>query len=260
MALLAFARALFVTNLKSALALRLTFLLQVTFMVLNNLTFFVFWWVLFDRVPNLRGWQLPEVQLLFGLSASAFGLGVAVFGGVRHLGRFIDEGALDSLLAQPKPTLLYALGMRSQASGFGDFLSGLGFLGMSGYLTWSNALWIVPLVLAGSLTFVAAGVVFFSLAFWLGRSESLSRQLWELLITFSLYPEPLFGGALRLLLFTLLPAGFVSYLPVRIVRDASALDALYLFVGTAAYALFAFWFFGRGLRRYSSGSRFGVFG
>ena len=54
---------------------------------------------------------------------------------------------------------------------------------------------------------MACGIVFFSLAFWLGRVDGLARQLWDLLVTFSLYPEPLFGGALRLALFTVLPAG-----------------------------------------------------
>lgn len=260
MGLLAFGRSLFLTNLKSALALRLSFLLQVVFMMLNNVFFFVFWWLLFDRVPNLAGWQIQEVQLLFGISASGFGLAVGLAGGVRHLGRFIEDGSLDPILAQPKPTLLYALGMRSQASGFGDLLSGLGFLWLSGYVTPWNLLLLVPLVLASATVVVAAGVVFFSLGFWIGRSESFGRQLWEFVITFSLYPEPLFGGPVRLLLFTLLPAGFVSYLPVRILRDATALDAFTLLVGAVAYAVFAAWFFQRGLRRYASGSRFGVFG
>jgi hypothetical protein len=45
--------------------------------------------------------------------------------------------------------------------------------------------------------------------------------LWELLITFSLYPEPLFGGMLRLVLFTFLPAGFVGYVPARLLRSPS---------------------------------------
>lgn len=260
LALLAFLWALFVTNLRSALSQRLSFWLEVGFMALNNVTFFVFWWVLFDHVPDLHGWQLPDVQLLFGLSATAFGLAVGIAGGVLHLGQFVDEGALDPLLVQPKPTLLHALGMRSRASGFGDVLSGLGFLWLSGYVDGSTAPLVVLAVLAGALTFVSGGVVFFSLAFWLGRSESLARQLWSFLLTFSLYPDPLFGGALRLLLFTLLPAGFASYLPARAVREASLLDALGACIGAAAYTLFAVWFFGRGLRRYSSGSRFGSFG
>jgi ABC-2 type transport system permease protein len=80
------------------------------------------------------------------------------------------------------------------------------------------------------------------------------------LITFSLYPEPLFGGALRLVLFTLLPAGFVGYLPARIVRAPSMANVALLAFGTAAYLVFAVQVFERGLRRYASGSRFSTFG
>ena len=108
--------------------------------------------------------------------------------------------------------------------------------------------------------FVACGVVFFSLAFWLGRVETLSRQLWEFLITFSLYPEPLFGGALRLVLFTVLPAGFVGYVPLAVVQRPSATLALVLVAAVCVYGTLAAVVFERGLRRYASGSRFGTFG
>src|SRR5689334_23719986 len=119
---LPFAWALLATNFRAAAALRGAFVMQVVFMVVNNLTFFVFWWVLMRRVPDLRGWRLGDIQVLFGVVAAGFGLTVTLAGGVRHLGRFIDEGELDTLLTQPKPVLLYALGLRSQASGCGDLL------------------------------------------------------------------------------------------------------------------------------------------
>jgi ABC-2 type transport system permease protein len=257
---LSFALALFATNLKSAVSLRGNFLLQVTFMILNNVTFFVFWWVLFERVPHLRGYGLSEMEALFGISAAGFGLVQCFFGGVRHLPRFIDDGELDSLLTQPKPTLLYALGMRSHPSGFGDFLSGLGFLWLSGYATLTNLPAVALAVAASALGFLGSGIVFFSLAFFLGRTEVLSRQLWELTITFSLYPEPLFGGVLRFLLFTLLPAGIVSYLPLRVVRAATLSDVLVMTAGALLYVFFGAFLFGRGLKRYTSGSRFGAFG
>jgi ABC-2 type transport system permease protein len=208
---LSFALALLLTSLKSAAALRGSFVLQVAFMILNNVTFFVFWWVLFDRVPQLRGYGLPEMEALFGISAAGFGIVQCLFGGVRHLPRLIEDGELDALLTQPKPTLLYALGLRSHPSGFGDFLSGLGFLWLSGYVTLPNLPAVALAITASALGFLGSGIVFFSLAFFLGRTEVLSRQLWDLTITFSLYPEPLFGGVLRFLLFTLLPAGIVSY-------------------------------------------------
>ena len=63
----------------------------------------------------------------------------------------------------------------------------------------------------------------------------MSRQLWELLITFSLYPEPLLGGALRLALFTVLPAGFVGYIPARVVQAPFLSDVVLLAGGAIAY-------------------------
>ena len=57
------------------------------------------------------------MQLLFGIVAVAVGLAVTVAGGVRHLGRLIDDGELDTLLTQPQPVLLHALGLRSQPPG-----------------------------------------------------------------------------------------------------------------------------------------------
>jgi ABC-2 type transport system permease protein len=234
--------------------------MQALFMVLNNMVFFVFWWVLFRRVPEVRGWRLADVELLFGTTATSFGLVVAVTGGVRHLGRAIEEGELDTLLAQPKPTLLYALGMRSSASGFGDVVSGIGFLVVSGHATLANAPFVGLAIVAAAVTLLASGVVFFSLPFWISRTETLSRQLWELLITFCLYPEPLFGGVLRLMLFTVLPAGFVSYLPVEVVRHPSVATIAALMAGSATYLIIAVRIFGQGLRRYASGSRFVAFG
>ena len=255
-----FTRALVATNFKATVALRGAFVMQVVFMALNNFTFFIFWWALMQRVTTLRGWQLGDIQMLFGIVAAAFGLTVTVAGGVRHLGRFIEDGDLDTLLTQPQPVLVSALGLRSQPSGFGDLVSGLIFIVWSGQISWSRLPIVVVVIAASAVIFVACGTVFFSLAFWLGRVETVATQLWELLVTFSLYPEPLFGGTLRLLLFTVLPAGFVGYLPVRILRAPSLVNVTILMFVAIGYLCLAVLIFDRGLRRYGSGSRFTTFG
>jgi len=254
-----FAGALLATNLKASLMLRGAFVVQAAFMVLNNVTYFLFWWLLMQRVPDVRGWHLADMQVLFGVVATGFGLTVTIAGGVRHLGRFISEGELDTLLAQPKPVLLHALGMRSQPSGAGDMLSGIAFIVWSGQVSWHNVPLVVLAVIASTVTFVACGVVFFALAFWIGEVEML-RRLWELTITFALYPEPLFGGVLRLLLFTALPAGIVGYLPARVIRTSSWALAAALMVAASMYLVAAIVTFDRGLKRYTSGSRFATLG
>jgi ABC-2 type transport system permease protein len=257
---LSFTRSLVTTNLKAALALRSAFVIQVVFMALNNLTFFVFWWALMGRVTTIRGWRLGDIQMLFGLVAAAFGLTITVAGGVRHLGRFIEDGDLDTLLTRPRSVLVHALGMRAQPSGFGDLISGLLFIAMSGQISWRTAPVLIIVIVASAMIFLASGVVFFSVAFWLGRVETVATQLWELLVTFSLYPEPLFGGALRLVLFTVLPAGFVGYMPIRILHAPSLTSVTLLVCVAIGYVCLAVWLFDRGLRRYASGSRFTTFG
>lgn len=259
-ALASFCLALLKTSVASAMAQRGAFIMQVALMALNNAIFFSFWIVLFSRVPRIRDYGLPDIAVLYGIVAAGVGLAVTVGGGVRLLARTIHDGELDSLLAQPKPTLLYALGRQTLASGMGDVASGLVLVGLSGAVRLTAIPVIVLAVLASAVVFIASGVLFHSLAFWFGRIETAARQLFESLITFSLYPEPLFGGAMRLLLFTLVPAGFIGYLPARLVRAPSLLLVAELLAAAATYSTIAWWVFARGLRRYSSGSRFELIG
>ena len=162
---LSFTRSLVTTNLKAALALRSAFVIQVVFMALNNLTFFVFWWALMGRVTTIRGWRLGDIQMLFGLVAEAFGLTITVAGGVRHLGRFIEDGDLDTLLTRPRSVLVHTLGMRAQPSGFGDLISGLIFIAMSGQISWRAAPVLIVVIVPSATIFLACGAVFFSHAF-----------------------------------------------------------------------------------------------
>jgi viologen exporter family transport system permease protein len=257
---LQFLRALFATNLKAVAAQRGQLALQAVLMFINNLCFFVFWWVLFDNVETIRGWVVADIQLLYGFSATAFGLMVVAAGGVRHISRWVDEGELDPLLVQPKATWLYAVGSRSQPSGVGDIASGVMFLAVSGRIDLGNVVLAVACVACGACVFLGSALAFYSLAFWLRRTETFSRQLLDFLILFSLYPESLFGGALRFVLFSVLPAGFIAYVPVHIIRDGALAELALLVLAAAGFLALGVGVFHRGLRRYASGSRFGVWG
>jgi ABC-2 type transport system permease protein len=251
-----FSGALFTTSLASAMAQRGAFLMQVGLMALNNAIFFTFWIVLFSRAPRIRGYALADVAVLYGVVAAGFGLAVVVAGGTRQLARFIHDGELDSLLAQPKPTLLYAVGRRTIASGIGDMVSGAVMIGLSGIVHPRTVPIAILAVVGSAVVCVAAGVLFNSIAFWLGQVETATRQFYESLITFSLYPEPLFGGAMRLVLFTIVPAGFVGYVPTRLIRAPSLTAAVELLLAAVVYGVLAWWVFDRGLRSYCAGSRF----
>jgi ABC-2 type transport system permease protein len=253
-----FAIALFRINLQAAFALRGAFWLQAGLMLVNNLLFFVFWWVLFERFEEIRGWRIGDVAVLYGVTAAGYGLAAILAGGVQDLARRIEGGELDPMLTLPRSVLVQAAGARTRPDGWGDVASGIILVAMSGHL--HGIAWVtapLSMVCAG-VVFAAAGVVLHSGAFWLGAIEGLARQVYDLMLTFAVYPPTLFGWQLKLLFFTVLPAGFVGHLPAELVRSFDLGTLLVLVAGTIAWAALAWWLFERGLRHYASGSRFGV--
>lgn len=251
-----FVLALCARQLSASFALRAAFFTAAVVMLINDAMFFTTWWIIMRRFGSVSGWHLDDVMCLFGVSASGFGVCVVAFGGVYDLARKVQEGELDTFLTQPKSVLFQALACRTQPSGWGDIVAGIGLFALSGVVSWSRLPWVVLAVLCSAVNFLSTGVVMHSLAFWVGRIHSLARSLWDFTVTFSLYPPSLFGGALRVVLFTLVPAGLVAYLPVEMVRTPSLLTVVAALGGTVLHATFALWLFQRGTRRYASGNRF----
>jgi ABC-2 type transport system permease protein len=247
---------LLATSLKASLALRGAFFMQAAFMAVNNVLFFAFWWLLFRRFDAIHGWRITDVAALFGVTAAGFGLVMVLAGGLPELARRIEGGDLDAILTQPRDELLMAIGGQTRAAGWGDIGSGIVLVALSGLVHSFNWPLAVLAIAIAATTFAASGVLFHSSAFWLGRTEGVARQAMELLVTFAVYPPPLFGPALKVLLFTVLPAGFISYMPVQMLRDPSWAGVLGASAAALLYAVSAVLVFRRGLRRYESANRF----
>jgi ABC-2 type transport system permease protein len=251
-----FVLALFARQLSASFALRGAFFTSAVVMLINDAMFFSTWWIIMQRFGSVSGWRLEDVMCLFGVSASGFGICVIVFGGIYDLARKVQEGELDTFLTQPKSALFQALACRTQPAGWGDLAAGIVLFALSGVVSWSRLPWLLLAVSCSAVTFTAAGVMMHSLAFWVGRVHTLARSLWDFTVTFSLYPPSLFGGALRVVLFTLVPAGLVAYLPVELVRAPRPLTVLAAVGGSVLHAAFALWLFEHGSRHYASGNRF----
>jgi len=250
-----FLGALLLTNLKASVALRGAFWMRAVFMALNNGIVLTLWLLFFLRYGDVRGWRATDTVALYGVTAWAFGLAVVLGHGVNDLARRIHDGGLDAFLTQPKDVLLQCVASKSEASGWGDLGSGIVLFAASGLLAPSALPICNVTALSGAAIFLASAVLFHSIAFWLGDTTTVSRQAWHFVILFSLYPSTIFGGWLKLMLFTALPAGFIAYLPVDLLHRFSW-GTLFAIAGAAvAYVAVAAFVFRLGLRRYQSGSR-----
>ena len=241
-------------NLMSAMAYRGAFLLQVLGMMLNNTMLLFFWWVLFTRLPTLRGWNLTQVITLYGVVAFGFGAANVVCGNALQVARIIVRGDLDYYLALPADPLVHLLVSRMSLPAWGDMLFGLLVFLLAAPGRWTLLPLFLLLGLMAALIFVAFSVLVGSLAFWVGNADNLATQAINSMITFSLYPTEIFPGAVQWLLYTLIPAAMVGSMPAGLLSDFSWQRMAILLAFTAGMVLIARLVFRLGLKRYESGN------
>ena len=242
-------------NLRAAMAYRAAFLAAAGFMVLNDVMGIVFWTLFFDRFPVIRGWTLEDVVTLWAIAGLAYGTAWGFFGNARAEGvRVIMSGRMDYYLSLPRNVLLHFIGGSIGIAALGDLVFGIGAFIVVVQPSPARFLLFLGLGACAAVIVLSFGVLVVSLAFWAGNTEGLGLQITNTFLNFSTYPLDLFSGAVKVALFTLLPAGFASYLPVTIIREFDALRLVLVIAFTALIATTAVAVFYAGLRRYESGS------
>jgi ABC-2 type transport system permease protein len=256
--ILRFIAAYTAANVQAAMEYRLSFLLQVISMAANDSIWLYFWWSYFQAYPLSHGWQLTDIVVIWTVSACGYGISTCVFGNAINLATLIMTGGLDAYLGMPRNVLLHVCVSKTDPMAWGDVLFAIGaFLIFLHPNPLSFALFIV-LALFAALIFTSFAVILCSLAFFLGNTEGLASQLMGALITFSTYPMNLFGGLVRILLFSAIPAGFISFVPLELLHHFSwqlflALLGFMLLILACATGIFQL-----GLRRYESGNLLGM--
>lgn len=242
-------------NLSSAMAYRASFLTQVVGMFINNGIYLLFWLIFFEQFGTVRGYEGADILLLFAVVAVSYGIGLTLAGNISfNLSYLIAQGRLDYYLVLPRALLPHIIFSRLQASAMGDLIFGSVLFLFTGL--WHPVdllLFVVVTMLAASL-FVSFGIIVGSLAFFMGNAQNVSAQAFNATLTFALYPNTLFSGGTRLILYTLLPAAFVGAVPVAVIQERDGLLLLGLAGAALVFMGLATIIFYRGLRRYESGS------
>jgi ABC-2 type transport system permease protein len=220
-------------------------------MFIQNLLLFVLWIIFFGTVKNVRGWTLADFETFYGIVAGGFGLTFFWADSCWHVAGKIINGDLDTYLVRPRhplpQLLLGTLGMACLGDiAYGGFLLGLARLNLEGWL-----LALITALLIGTIQ-VATCLLLQTLGFYLAGGDRLARQLFDMFLSLGTIPQQTQTGVMKLLLFSVLPAGFMVVFPVEIVRQHSLHFLLWLAMATLGYSLLAIAAFNFGLRRYTS--------
>ncbi|SHH48418.1 ABC-2 type transport system permease protein [Sporobacter termitidis DSM 10068] len=249
------AACLFRLNLASALEYRSSFLTQAFGMALSNSSFIFFWWIAFQQLGGyIAGYSFQDVLFIWATTSSAFGLANVLFANAANVTKLIVSGELDAYLLQPCNVLVNVLCARTSLSAYGDLAYGFILMGLAYHDTAAAWLWFFVGVLLGSLLFSAVTLTAHTLSFYWGDASMIGQLTTEFVINFSIYPDKIYGPAVRALMYSLLPIGLAIHVPLRLFRAFSPLTALAALGASLLYCVLAGVFFSRGLRRYESGN------
>ena len=247
--------AMIKTNFKASISDKGSFLIVAFFMAANNLIWFVLWIMFFRVAGEINGWGLQDVARMFGLTAFAYGLAFVCFGGAWRMSRLIIDGQLDVHLARPRSPLVSLIFSRAEPEAFGDILSGIVLLVLMGNL--SPAAFVGALAMGSMVAAIVASIaiIVHSMVFWSDGRKGVVDQIYEIFICFSTMPQHGLPTFVKVILFTILPAGFVAFLPIDIIRDFSVWKVLAMVGAAIVFPALSVWVFHLGLQRYTSGNR-----
>lgn len=242
-------------NLASALEYRANFWMQAFGTALSNSAFIFFWWIAFGQLGDrIAGYAFEDVMFIWAAASASFGFAHVLFANVGQVSRLIVTGELDTFLLQPANLLVNVLCARTSLSAYGDLLYGFVLMGLTQGGQPGAWVWFLVAMVLGGLLMCAVMLSAHVLTFYVGDASMVGAMVTEFLVNFSIYPETIYGSLMRGVMYTLIPAGFIVHVPLRLARGFQPGWAALFFFAVAAYCALAAWWFYRGVHRYESGN------
>jgi ABC-2 type transport system permease protein len=251
--------AYFAQFLKTRLAYRADFLVDLganLFAIAVQLTTLT---VIFSKVPELKGWTFDQVLFIYGFSLVPSGLfNIVSINLYRFAEHYIADGNLDRVLLRPINALAQVMFESFNLTGLNEMILGTGIVVFAGSklgLTVGPVDVLVFLLVAPSAALIYAAVFLglSSVSFWFEDRMGLAPPIYNV-IRFSRYPLTIYGRWVQAFLTFVLPFAWVAYMPATwFVGDADIrawallTPVVALLVGSLSYGIWR-----AGVRRYAS--------
>ena len=216
-------------------------------------------WVVMEQIPDLDGWSLPEILLIYGLLTLAKSINHMFADNLWTIGRdYVRTGTFDRFMVRPIDPLFHLLADRFCHDGIGNFLVGLILVIIAASrleIVWTPAHlgYLVLMVVSGGFIFIALNLMTSVSGFWIMDSVPVTRVVFEM-HEFAKYPLVIYPRAIGVLLTVLIPYGFASFFPASYLMGREINPALAWGAPVVALVLMVIalgvWRFG--LRHYSS--------
>jgi ABC-2 type transport system permease protein len=246
-------------EMKSILAYRSDFIILLIAAVIVQLVGLTFIWTIFQRIPDIHGWTLWQVVMMYSLIFITEGVGSLFFEGTWWLSWLVYSGEFDQVMVRPVSPIIQVLASKVGFNGLGNIVTGGVLLVVS--LTqvsfgWTpfGILMVVIMLVSGAAIRVSLNLGTAAVSFWIKSPNSMVPMFVHQLGEFAKYPITIYSIGIQAVIVLVIPFAFVSFYPTAFVFDqANWVIAGLLTPLVALYCLFmAGALFRRGMRRYES--------
>lgn len=205
-------------RMRAQLQYRTSFALDILGNFLISFLDFAVILVIFSNVPQLGGWSVAEVALLYGIACLAFALTDLLVGELDQLPQLVRDGGFDLLLIRPRGSLFQMVSSNFQLRRVGKVVQALAVLVLAlGLLdiAWTpeRVAMLVVMIPAATVLFVSVWVAAICIVFWTVEGRETANAFTYGGNFLTQFPFDIYDRWLRQLLVYVVPLAFISYLP-----------------------------------------------
>lgn len=245
-------------QIRAAVEYRADFWIGILGAMLQQGAGLVFVSALFSQIPEVAGWTVWNIAILYGLAMLPKGLTELFCDGPWTLRGKVNSGEFDRVLVRPVSPALQSATAIVSIHGFGQVILGIVVLSMG--MTRSDIAvqwWTLPylalIVVSSAVMIGALNFVINMTGFWEPSAQSALPTMLALLIDFAKFPLDIYTMVIRGLVTVVMPYAFVSYFPALLLLNR---DTPWRWLGlatpvvTVLVLVFTSWLWGKALNRY----------
>ncbi|WP_343068576.1 ABC transporter permease [Brachybacterium halotolerans] len=215
---------LYGSRIRSQASFRTSFLMDLLGQVLIVGTEFLELWVILSQVDVLGGMTLPQVAVVYGLGALAFGIADMLFGEIDGLSTAIRSGTLETLMIRPVPMLLQISSLDLSLRRLGRIAVGIAMtataLAIAGFSPTPQTLALLVIApLAGAAIMGALFTMAGAMQFWLVDGREFANAFTYGGNYVATNPGAVFPLPLRAFFTFVIPTTLVAYTPTLALLD-----------------------------------------
>ncbi len=243
--------------LESSAENRISFIITVIVMALNDIAFLVLWYSFGTLAPGMGGWQPMDAFLLLGFNTLGFGICYSFLGGVRSLPEIVVKGNFDQYLLSPKNILLRVSTHKITLSAMGDAVFGIICIALWFYFTgfsWFSLFLAIYFTLLSASFYYAFAVFTSSFSFYFNDARPIVSSFVELVMMPAMFYGGAVKGALRVFFLFIIPSLLIGVFPVETMKNYSFEALVFSFFMISIWLLGSICFFNRSVKKYESGN------